>query len=231
MSSVELNVKNIIENHGTALLAASSLNKNKEDIVFRLTEKSLHRFENGIPAEYRGAELPPKLYGIIRDEPVSIALIGPPGTGKTYLLWSIVRHDRQIQVNRLMDFGEVVDESERPSSWLNRVVDRVCQDSIKIISESRDIRRNRHDRDWLDGLARWHGLLCVDDIGFTGKADDWVVESIYHIANERRAHGRKTMWTTNLSADELRTTLGAAVASRILGGAVVPVTGQDRRLL
>jgi hypothetical protein len=201
------------------------------ETVYHLTPESLHRFEAGIPVEYQSATMPPKLRAIIAEEPVSIALLGPPGTGKTYLCWGVLRDDRQRQVRQLLDEGEVPKRDEKPIQWLHRMVERiVSSDRVKIISESAHIRYHRHDRDWLENVSRWRGLLCIDDIGFTGKADDWVVESIYHLANERRALGRKTMYTSNLSADEMRSVFGAAVASRILGGAIVPVSGTDRRL-
>lgn len=201
------------------------------ETVFKITDKSLPLFETGIPIEYQAATLPAKLRTILAEEPISVALIGPPGTGKTWLCWGIIRDHRQRQVRRLMDEGEVPERNERPAHFLHRMVERVTSsDRAMIISESAHIRRHRHDREWLDGIARWYGLLCIDDIGFTGKADDWVVESIYHIANERRAAGKKTLYTSNLSADEMRSVFGAAVSSRILGGSIVPINGADRRL-
>ena len=213
------------------IMAHARAQEDDLETVYRLTPESLHRFEAGIPPEYQSATLPPKLRAIIAEEQVSIALLGPPGTGKTFLCWGVLRDDRQRQVRKLMNEGEVPKRDEKPVQWLHRMVDRITtSDRVKIISESAHIRRHRHDRDWLDDASRWRGLLCIDDIGFTGKADDWVVESIYHLANERRALGRKTMYTSNLSADEMRSVFGAAVASRILGGAIVPVTGSDRRL-
>jgi len=102
-------------------------------------------------------------------------------------------------------------------------------DRIRIIGECADIVRNRHDRAWLDEQARWHHWLVVDDIGFTDKPSAWQTEAIYHLANERRAHQRPTLWTSNLDPDALAKVYGPAIASRLTGGKVVCLGGQDRR--
>lgn len=72
-------------------------------------------------------------------------------------------------------------------------------------------------------------LLMIDDIG-AEKVTGWVEEKLYEIIDSR--HERfTTIFTTNLTGEEMSKKLGQAIASRIFGtGYQVHVTGRDRRL-
>jgi hypothetical protein len=102
--------------------------------------------------------------------------------------------------------------------------------SAEVISEANDILRNRFDRGWLDRCAQIPIRLVVDDVGFMPKPSDWALEAVYCLANDRRASGLKTIWTTNLTPDQIRDAYGQAIASRLLGGEVIEIDGRDRRL-
>lgn len=72
-------------------------------------------------------------------------------------------------------------------------------------------------------------LLIVDDIG-AEKMTEWVRERIVSIIHTRVSNGLSTIYTSNLSPDELKEEMGDRIASRILGGSnVVEITGSDRR--
>jgi DNA replication protein DnaC len=173
----------------------------------------------GIPTEYQGALLPDSLRDVLKRGPLSVALIGPAGVGKTRNLWAMVHHARRaVMVNEI--------GTERRDPLAQGLKDR---DRVKIITEVGDIRAHRYDRGWLDQQCAWPHWLAVDDIGCI-EPNEWVREALYHLANERRAHGRRTVWTSNLTADGLRSTFGGAIASRILGGLVIECGGNDRRL-
>lgn len=72
-------------------------------------------------------------------------------------------------------------------------------------------------------------ILIIDDIG-SEKLTEWVRERIVSIIHTRVSNGLSTIYTSNLSPEELKEEMGDRIASRILGGAkIVEITGSDRR--
>lgn len=73
-------------------------------------------------------------------------------------------------------------------------------------------------------------LLIVDDLG-TEMQTAFSDSVLYTIVNSRLISGKKTIISTNLGKDELRSRYGAQLSSRLLGEyAVVPFVGEDIRL-
>jgi len=72
-------------------------------------------------------------------------------------------------------------------------------------------------------------LLILDDIG-TEKRTDWTSERIYDIIDSRQ--GKHTIYTTNLSPDELKTELGERNFSRVQNRdtSVLKIDGENNRL-
>jgi chromosomal replication initiation ATPase DnaA len=191
----------------------------------------------GIPSEFHGAVLSQGAKDLLgqKPRPASFAIVGPPGTGKTRLLWAIVCQIRR----RRLPVGSPIEPWYRGNGELTRVPmtrrearDRMIEnvEGARIITEVGEIRAKRYDRAALDQNITYEGWLCIDDIGAI-EPNEWVREALYHLANERRAHNRTTVWTSNLTPPELRETFGGAIASRILGGAVIETDGADRRLV
>jgi DNA replication protein DnaC len=72
-------------------------------------------------------------------------------------------------------------------------------------------------------------LLIIDDIG-SEKLTEWVRERIVSIIHTRVSNGLSTIYTSNLSPDELKEEMGDRISSRILGGSkIVEIKGADRR--
>lgn len=72
-------------------------------------------------------------------------------------------------------------------------------------------------------------LLIIDDIG-SEKLTEWVRERIVSIIHTRVSNGLSTIYTSNLSPEELKEEMGDRISSRILGCShVVEITGADRR--
>jgi hypothetical protein len=201
----------------------------------------LTAIDTGIPPEYHGAELSDAAREAISKKRVGLYVHGAPGTGKTRLAWAMLRNDRcrrmadalaGIEVTPPTDFDDLHKwrMGDGQTVWEGHLVrDMLKGDRVLIISESADIVRRRHDRDWLDEICLRPGWVVVDDIGFGEKPTAWAVEAIYHLANERRKHFRPTLWTSNLDPDGLSRTYGAAIASRLTGGKVLQAGGGDRR--
>lgn len=213
-----------------------------EPLVYRLTKADI---EATLPTEYRKAvaieAVRQTVMAAVQAKEIggSALIVGPPGTGKTFQLYGLLRGQRLRHARDLIERGERIRhqltssrkwKAEPQAVWAERRVrEVVAQDIMAIISESSDIRRARYDRDRLDAWCKDDRILAVDDIGCV-KPSEWVLEAVYEIATQRRKDGRTTIWTTNLNPDELRQTFGGAIASRLLGDAVVEIDGKDRRL-
>lgn len=190
----------------------------------------------GIPEEFHGAELSDGLKEVLKRKPPSVTILGPPGTGKTRSLWAMTNHARKSLMGDLI--GHPVKRHYMPDgqyerrlcSYHNAIEQKIAENErVEITDEAGGIRAHRYDRDWLDDLISFPYFLCVDDIGCL-EPNEWVKEVIYHLSNERRARKRTTIWTSNLTSQQFRDTFGGAIASRILGGEVIEVSGQDWRL-
>jgi DNA replication protein DnaC len=60
-------------------------------------------------------------------------------------------------------------------------------------------------------------LLVLDDIGATSVNSDFIHDELYSIINQRADSGLSTIYTTNLSDEELEENLGARISRRVLG--------------
>jgi DNA replication protein DnaC len=159
-----------------------------------------------VPAEYQEARIAPSVKEIVLGKSwVTLLLIGPAGTGKTTQLWGLHRH--------FVKGNEYTGEHD-----------------VHIISECEDIDRRRYEWDFVEEWAQFENVLCIDDIGYK-KPTDWNTQCFYFITNYRRRHGLFTIWTTNLTVEELKDYYGAAIASRIMGGVIFETGGKDKRLI
>jgi len=73
------------------------------------------------------------------------------------------------------------------------------------------------------------GIAIFDDVG-AQKVSDYTVDAWYKIIDRRYRNNCPTMFTTNLTPEELEDTLSDRVISRILSGAVFNFPGDDRRI-
>lgn len=80
----------------------------------------------------------------------------------------------------------------------------------------------------------WHtvtrcDLLVIDDLG-QDRLTDWTREQLHRLINERNAHGRRTVVTTNLGPREIEDVYGSAIADRLIDEATpIKFTGASRR--
>lgn len=70
-------------------------------------------------------------------------------------------------------------------------------------------------------------LMLVDDVGIRSPSDS-VFEVVYELVNRR---GKKpAIYTSNIAPDKLHTVYDGRVASRMLAGVAIHLTGKDRRI-
>ena len=204
-----------------------------DPVVFRLVDDDL---DHAIPPDFHGARLLPAVTEVLRSRPVSLLIAGPNGVGKTRQAWAMVRASRRSRLAALFSDGEsIAHDWQHGQGWILPMkraawaAQRIGRDSVWIVSETSDVRRHHFDHDWLDQQARFPSWLVVDDVG-ASQPTPWVTDALYVLANERRAWKRPTVWTTHHQPEALRDVLGPAIASRLLGGAVLSLDGKDRRL-
>lgn len=188
------------------------------------------------PPEFHGARLSADVIKVLQVKPVSLCLLGPPGTGKTRMIYAMARHTlerscnlkegQEIELKTVRD-GEYSRRRQTVKESIDAILEANCR--VKIVTESGDVRAHRYDREWLEEEVDYPHYLAIDDIGCI-EPNEWVREAIYHLSNQRRANKRPTIWTSNLTRQQFLATFGAAISSRILGGEVIEVSGSDRRL-
>lgn len=142
----------------------------------------------------------------IRKERKGIYLYGDCGTGKTHTAYAILK-----ECSKKMIKARLYNSTE--------ILDKLKQD----FSEN----TQRH----FNSLNEYAGLLIIDDIG-AEKATDWVLETYYKIINNRYEKQYPTVFTTNLSLDDLVEIYGDRIPSRIGEMCkVIELKGEDRRIL
>lgn len=140
----------------------------------------------------------------------SACLFGAPGRGKTHLAVACARHQRSIG---------------------NIVLAIKCVNILQRIKSTYGDDKEA-ENDVLD-ICRDVDLLVVDDIG-TENPTGWVLEKLYTIIDYRVEHKKSSIFTTNLTGEEMKKKLGRALTSRIWGAGgpkmQFEITGKDWRV-
>lgn len=146
------------------------------------------------------ADIAAELVAWSKDPIRNLVLLGPVGTGKTHLAWSVL-HDpylagRGVRGLALVDLLASLRPSDGPADTVG----------------PRDV-----------------DLLLLDDIG-AEKASDWTDQEVYALVHNRWEQQRPLVVTANLDPAGLRDALGARAYSRLKDGAVfLEIPGKDRR--
>ncbi len=138
----------------------------------------------------------------------SLLFRGGTGTGKTYYAVALLRA-----------------EMARGRTGCFAVVPEVL-DRVRAAYGEPD-----NDADGMLRALEGVDLLVLDDLG-AERPTDWVLERLYLLVNARMLALRQTIYTTNLSPDDLIRRFGTRLMSRIAGSVqTVCFAGPDRRLL
>lgn len=172
----------------------------------------------------RFAEVEPdfETYDRIVSTGESLVIKGAVGTGKTWMLMSILaaemyRHYEEMPVL----LNNTATEGMAQSFFYS--TPKLFWDMKENFNAPEASRRN-----FVDELLK-RKVLYLDDLG-AEKLSDWVREQLYIVVNERYNHRKPVVVTTNLSLKEMAESYGDRFASRLFEmSQLVKKEGQDRR--
>lgn len=159
----------------------------------------------GIAERYRNATVPDNLSSVATEvyEGKSVFIFGAIGTGKTYLAAALV-----------MELAK-----RRKHSWLFPIA--------ATLAEARaEIDKNTHKT--ITELCRVQ-VAAIDDLGME-KPTEWTKETMDIVIDHRYANMMQTIFTSNMSIDDVTTFYSSRVSSRITEMCMfVNLSGKDRR--
>ena len=146
----------------------------------------------------------------VEGQPTSPALLiaGEPGVGKTWQAWGALR--------------ELVLAAARAN--------RRCRWRAVSHPVLNDLLRPKPDQSHAYALDVYleADLLLLDDLG-AGRQTDWTGDALLRLVDHRWSHRLPTIYTTNLSKEQLRDASDERVLSRLRDSARVLMTGPDLR--
>ncbi len=141
------------------------------------------------------------------DDGGSLFITGRPGSGKTHLTVALLCHYSD-KIENILGFS--------PASRIMLAI----RGSFKSESTTEASIIKKYCS---------NGLLVIDDIG-TEKVSEYVLQCWYEIIDGRYAGMLPTIYTSNLSIEDVSKTYGDRLASRLAEGLVVNIKAKDYRL-
>ena len=165
-----------------------------------------------IPANYLKASFDD--FPDMADMPMTMAeddnlyFCGDVGTGKTHMMWSVIKYAR----SKLFYSAEVVEFT------------RLCSEIRKGFNVDSEAE--------YDIIKRYseYDLLCIDDLGLSSTVTDFMYQTLYRILDKRINDCLPTIISSNKSIDEIGLLFDTRIASRLYGFKVIKFLGKDRRL-
>lgn len=178
---------------------------------------------NGTPKMFLKARITdfPKQAKRYVDYAKGLYIWGDRGTGKTHLAVALMREALK-NINVIVRNGDYV---------INR---RNVPCFISIPELLLEIRNSYSDGKSSEKLIidkyTDNDFLVLDDLG-AEKTSEWTMQILYIIVDRRYREEKKTIFTSNLSIEEISEKLDDRIASRIAGMCVsVPMHGADKRI-
>lgn len=137
---------------------------------------------------------------------------GKAGTGKTHLACSVAKH---IRLNG--------NTGHKRCGYVN------ASDMFFKLRNTYNESSKRTESDLIEKY-RQNIPAVFDDIGIQGKKE-YVLEAWYNIIDYRYSQCIPTLFTSNLSLDEISGQMSDRIASRLASGKVIELAGEDRRIV
>jgi DNA replication protein DnaC len=138
-------------------------------------------------------------------------IYGTAGTGKTHLTVGFYRLFYKIPYMSAPRAGFVKSNS--------------------LLIEIKDTFRNNSEESEIGIIEKYskYSVLFIDDVG-SEKVTEWVLSVWYEIIDARYSREKPTIFTSNLTPEQIFSVYGERLASRILSGIMFEIKGKDRRL-
>lgn len=195
------------------------------------------------------------LYSQIRPEKKGLYIYGGVGTGKTHILYALLkkwnqdREDEYIKIQETKVAHEydhyLKNEDGTVKSYFNdEEKDNALKQALEDLGKPRpeakavnttemlyEARKDfKEDTDYREMMINSQKFMMLDDIG-AEKATEWVEEFIYLVVNKRYENNHPMIFTSNLPLSQLAEKIGDRTVSRIKEMChVVKIEGEDRRL-
>jgi DNA replication protein DnaC len=154
-------------------------------------------------------------------QPYWLTLSGIHGTGKTMLARQIFAQAKRHN------------PGDQQAIWLTGtgVYDHKSRRPRCVWFHSHDFGDTMKRGEWdLPEYLRSDFLVVLDDLGAARDKSDFLADALYRLADQRMH--RWTIWTTNLTLEEIATNLDARISSRLVRGenATATIKAQDYAL-
>jgi len=149
----------------------------------------------------------------------SLFIHGTCGNGKTHLLYALVR---ELHKGYRCDVVSAVDINMRLRATFGNDSEEKEQSIIREYTRG----KLTEIKDYSDC---WDYLPMFDDLG-AHKVSDYAREVWYEIIDKRYRNIMPAVYTSNLRLNEIAEVMGDRIASRLAGGVVFELKGDDRRV-
>jgi DNA replication protein DnaC len=168
-------------------------------------------------------------------------LYGNVGTGKTHILWAIVKHLRDTDVKKRKEsMPQRKKEAEEKKENYYFPTDEEIEQRTEIIPVFNTVELLRSIRDDFDKKEHRREnrlqeimeqpIAVLDDVG-SEKMSEWVQETFYLIINNRYEHKKPLIISSNFNIQDLAQRIGDRTVSRIVEMCyVVEIRGKDKRM-
>ena len=161
----------------------------------------------------------------------SLFLHGLPGRGKSALAAATAIKVRDCTQEEHPDSREA---RERAARFVSQAEFVQCAGDTTFLGDDTPFESTgmwdgaTHASWYVNQVALFNGVLVLDDV-IHQKSPPKLAEKVIEIINSRHGDRLKTLITSNLSPAEVAAKLDPAVASRLCGGLVLHVGGEDLR--